>query len=273
MRFDWYQATVVADLPPSVILDRVGADLPAAFAIHHGRRGQNGYAKTAILVDRDEHALVTMNYDGNQGAPPNLRGTGPDAPSFAHTLRSLRLAHRVTRGDVCEDLEGENYHKVADDCRLIAKRHGMSGLTYVPDDPDRGSTYKLGADTSSIKARVYRKDLEMIKKGCDPSEFPQPIVRFEAEVRPKGQALRMNFSTYEPEHFLGAARWLRAIASELLDQHPAAIVMQKRLPTEYERQVTWLRTQAHKALSAVYARHPTHEELGRFIVDDIIKSW
>jgi hypothetical protein len=272
LRLDWYQATVFADLPPSIIMDRIAADLPGASKIEHGRRGQNGYAKTAILFDADDHPLVTMNYDGNQGAPPNLRGTGPDAPPFAHTIRTLRMPHGLTRGDVCQDQEGVDFHDFAGDCKRIVNRFGMSGLSYVPDDPDKGSTYKIGADTSSIKARVYRKDLELIKKGLDPSEFPQPIVRFEAEIRPKGRALRQIFSTYEPEQFLGASKWLRAISSQLLDKHPAAIVMQKRPPTEYDRQVAWLKTQAHKALSAIYARHPTHEDFGRFIVDEIINK-
>ena len=48
--------------------------------------------------------------------------------------------------------------------------------------------------------------------------------------------------------------------------------MQKREPTDYDKQVKWLKTQAHKALSAIYAKHPTHEAFGKFIVEEILKG-
>jgi hypothetical protein len=48
--------------------------------------------------------------------------------------------------------------------------------------------------------------------------------------------------------------------------------MQKREPTTYENQVSWLRTQAYRALSAILERHPGDEAFGRFIRQEIIEG-
>lgn len=269
VRFDWYQATFRDDLPPSVILDRIAADLPGAHRIQHFQRGMNGYARSAILVDQDDRTLVTMQHQGNAGAPPNLYASGPDTPAFAHTVRQLRMTHDVTRGDACCDLEGEDWDQVKSSVQTIARAHQVKGKTEQPDNPEEGATYYAGAATSSVRCRVYRKDLELISKGVSADEFPQPIVRVEAQIRPKG-AVRRVLSIAEPQALFGCSRWLRAVSSAVLDGNPAAIVMQTREPTEYDRQVTWLRTQAAKALSAIYARHPGHEQFGKFIVEEII---
>lgn len=269
VRFDWYQATVRDDLPPSIILDRIAADLPGAHRVEHRQRGFNGYSKSAILLDQDERCLFTMQHSGNAGAPPNLYASGPDTPAFAHTIRQLRLTHDVTRADACCDLEGEDWDAVRSQVQIIARSHRVKGKTDLPDNPDEGATYYAGAPTSSVRCRVYRKDLELISKGVSADEFPQPIVRVEAQIRPKG-VVRRRLATAEPDELFGCSRWLRAISSTVLDGNPAAIVMQKREPTDYDRQVTWLRTQAAKALSAVYARHPTHEKFGKFIVEEIM---
>lgn len=269
LRFDWYQGTFRTDLPPSMLLDRIAADLPGAQRVEHRARGRNGYDRSAVLLDNTDHPLVTMLHGGNQGAPPNLTASGPDSPAFAHTVRTLRLDHGVTRADACGDLEGEDFDQVAAIAKRILKSSGMSGLSFVPDDPDKGPTYKAGAATSAVQARIYRKDLELIRKGVSADEFPQPIVRVEAQIRPKG-ALRTAFATMEPQQLFGASQWLRRLASEVLDENPALIVMQKREPTDYEKQLSWLKTQAHKALSAIYARHPSPELLGNFIIENII---
>lgn len=271
MRFDWYQATFYDDIPPGVLLDKIAADLPGAHRIEHGRKGQNGYAKSAVLFDQEEHPLATMLYGGNGGAPPNIRGTGPDAPSFVDTVRSLRLDHGVTRGDACQDLEGADWSEIAGDVKRIIARNGMSGSSVVPDNPEEGPTYYAGAASSAVRARVYRKDLQLIALGVSPDEFPQPIVRVEAQIRPR-TATRRSFAWMGPEAYFGASRWLRAVSRDLLEHHPASIVMQKREPVTYENQVRWLRTQAHKALSAILARHPGDEAFGKFLREQVIEG-
>lgn len=271
IRFDWYQATFRDDLPPAVLLDRIASDLPGSHRVQQLTRGLNGYAKSAILLDQDDRTLVTMQHSGNGGAPPNLYASGPHTPDFAHAVRQLRLTHDVTRGDACCDLEGADHSQLADQVRTIARSYRVKGSTVLPDNPDEGVTYTVGAPTSAVRCRVYRKDLELIAKGVPADEFPQPIVRVEAQIRPKG-ANRRIFATMEPDALFGSSRWLRAISRTVLDGNPAAIVMQKREPTDYDRQIAWLRTQAGKALAAVYARNPGYEAFGKFLVDEVINS-
>lgn len=269
-RFDWYQSTFYDDIPPSVLFDKIGADLPGAHRVQSGQKGQNGYANSAVMFDQEDHPLATMLYGGNGGARPNIRATGPDAPAFADTVRTLRLQHGVTRGDACTDLEGEDFGVVVSDVRTILNRNGMFGLTHVPDDPESGSTYYAGAASSAVRLRVYRKDLQLIAKGIDPSEFPQPIVRVEAQIRPR-TATRRTFATMEPDEYFGSAKWLRAVSSAVLEHNPKAIVMQRREPSTFDRQVTWLRNQAHNALTAILERNPGDEAFGRFIREQIIE--
>lgn len=269
IRFDWYQATIREDLPPSIILERIGRDLPGASSVTHLERGRNGYAKSALLVDREDHTLFTMFHGGNAGAPPNVVASGPDAPAFAHALRSLRYTHDVTRADACCDLEGEDWGSIRDQVQTIARRFRVKGKTDLPDNPEEGATYYAGAPSSAVRCRVYRKDLELIAKGVDPAEFPQPIVRVEPQIRPQGAARRA-LATKEPEELFGCSQWLRAVSRDVLEGNPSKIVMQTREPTTYEKQVAWLKTQAAKALSAVYSRHPGHEKFGKFIVEEII---
>lgn len=270
MRFDWYQATFYGDVPPGVLLDSIAADLPRADRIEHGGRGRNGYRNSAVIRDVDGHALATMFHGGNNGARPNIVASGPDAPAFAHCVREKRLDHGVTRGDVCLDMEGEDFHRVAGDVRRIIKRHGMNGLSWVPDDPDTGPTYYAGKPTSDIRFRVYRKDLQLIALGCDPADFPQPIVRGEAQIRPR-TATRRAFAWKEPAEYLGASRWLRSVSTAVLEHNPRAIVMQRREPTSYDQKLSWLRTQAVGILKAIQERHPTDEGLGRFIREEVIE--
>lgn len=269
VRFDWYQATFTDDLPPSVLFDRIAADLPGAHRIEHRQRGFNGYSKSAILLDQEDRTLVTMQHSGNAGAPPNLYASGPDTPAFAHTVRQLRLSHAVTRGDACSDLEGVDHGEVADQVRSIARSYRVKGFTHQPDNPEEGVTYNVGAVSSAVRCRVYRKDLELIAQGVSADEFPQPIVRVEAQIRPKG-AVRRVLATAEPEALFGCSRWLRAVSRTVLEGNPAAIVMWQREPTEYDRQVAWLKTQAARALSAVHSRHPGAEALGKFVIEEII---
>lgn len=270
MRFDWYQGTFYDDLAPAVLLDRIAADLPGSHRVEHGR-GKNGYTSSARLLDQDDHPLAIMLHGGNQGAPPNIYATGPDAPAFADTVRQLRLDHGITRGDACQDLEGEDFHQVAGDVRQIARRVGVKGLSWVPDDPESGPTYYAGRPTSDIRCRVYRKDLQLVSLGCDPSDFPQPIVRVEAQIRPR-KPLRRKFAWLAPEDYFGASKLLRAVSTGLLEHHPAAIQMRFREPTSYERQVAWLRNQAHRALAAIMERHPGDEEFGRFLREEIVEG-
>lgn len=271
INFDWYQATFYGDLPPADLLDRIAADLPRSHRVEHAARGKNGYSRTAILLDQEDHPLATMFHGGNRGAKPNIVASGPDAPAFAQVVRSLRLDHGVTRGDACQDMEGADFDGIVGDVKTISRRLGVKGVAWVPDDPETGPTHYAGRPTSDIRLRTYRKDLQLIGLGVSPAEFPQPIVRVEAQIRPRTK-LRRLFAQLQPEAYFGASKLLRAVSAGILDNHPNAIVMQKRVPTSYDQQLRWLATQAHNALGAVLARHPGDEEFGRFIREYIVEG-
>lgn len=270
IRWDWYQATPLDDVPPMVIFDSIATEIEGANSIQSGRRGQNGYAKSALLLDGDEHVLAVMNYEGNNGARPNLRGTGPSAPAFAHALRERYPRHNVTRADACSDLLGADFSAISEQARVMARRARSQGLSYVPDDPRRGPTYQIGSKTSATQMRIYRKDLEMIRKGADPAEFPEPIVRIEQQANPKGDALRLAFARCDPEDIFGASRVGRAVSEEILKNNPIAITMSRRTPNDYQNSCTWLAKQGRKILLEIARKHPTPEDFCRFLFEDLL---
>jgi len=270
IRWDWYQATPLDDVPPMVVLDSIASEIEGADRIQSNRRGQNGYAKSALLLDADEHVLAIMNYEGNNGARPNLRGTGPSAPAFAYALRERYPRHNVTRADACSDLLGADFRAISDQARVMARRARTHGLSYVPDDPKRGPTYQIGSKTSVTQMRIYRKDLEMIRKGADAAEFPEPIVRIEQQVNPKGDALRLAFARCDPEDVFGASRVGRAVSEEILMNNPIAINMTRRPPSDYDIRCRWLAVQARRVLLEIRDKHPTKEQFCKFLFEDLL---
>jgi len=265
IRWDWYQGTPREDVSPMIIFDRIASEIDDAHRIHTRRHGQNGYAYSAHLVDKDDYLLAVMNYEGNRGAKPNLRGTGPSAPAFANALRKCYPRHNVTRADACSDLLGADFSAIRDKSMVLARQARTSGLRHVPDDPERGETYTIGAKSSASQTRIYRKDLELIRKGVSADEFPQPIVRIEQQINPKGENLRLYFSHAEPAEIFGASRIGRAMAATFLNNNPAAISMTRRPPTSFDIRSGWLAKQAGGILGEIRQRFATPEEICRYI--------
>lgn len=241
-RFDWFQATV-AEAPEAVgeaLLER----MPGAHAFDH-RRGRQNYHHSTLLLDSEGDTLVTILHGGPNG-DPNACASGRLAEPFADIVRELwPEQHRVTRLDSAVDLHGD-FYALMERCRAIGAQAGVSGRAILPDDPEQGATYYMGASTSRVQQRLYEKGKQMAGLSVDPSAVARDWVRFETQWRPDKQA-RCLAATVTPDQVWGVSPWLRSIAAEMLGIDADRLRAQPQLLTTFERR--------HAAMIAQYGNH------------------
>jgi hypothetical protein len=262
--FDWYQGTVKAH--PSQVLDSL-MTLPGAHDRQTGR-GRLNYQASTTVCTADRDTLATVLHGGNGGGA-HVIGTGDNAQAVAATLRRWWPEHTVTRLDSADDL-GVEFQELHAKLQAIGRDCGLKGRSIVPDDPEDGATYYLGADTSAVRARGYEKSKELAKK-CGTWEGITPgIVRVEVQVRPvrEGKAAAASWS---PMQVFGASHWTRRIATELFEVDAPRVIMARRIPTTYERTHTALLYQFGPHLREMLARHGAWELVGEQLGDDLAR--
>lgn len=238
MQFDWYQATIAA--PPSTILDAAMADLPNAHEIVHEARGGAGYSNSAKILDRGGDTLAFMLH-GSKTAAPNLRGTSHRAVPVSELIRRHWPDHAVSRVDVAEDMTEEGlFRRIETQMRTIARAHSIeSGLAFVPDDLDKGMTYRVGAPSSATLVRLYEKGREMLSKGtCTVEDFDPHHVRIEIQCRPQ-KAAKKRFATLDPVEAWGSSKWTQHLAAAVMALDVERLNLRPRDATD------WDRTQMH----------------------------
>ena len=213
-KFDWYQGTVLVNrealldyLQPSCLLTPTG-------------KGCNGYSMLyeGIACDGTEFTVMA---GGNNGAAPNVCGSGGNAPAVAALLRGLPWPHRVTRADSAVDLEGDGVWQMVT-THLIEFANGTgirkqtAGDWTTSEDDPHGRTLYLGSRKSRAFIRAYEKGKQL----GDPNSN---WVRVELVVRPDKEQ-RDKAATISPDDLWGFTGWPRQLASWVLGgQIPAAV--------------------------------------------------
>ena len=229
-RFDWYAATL--DVPPGVIADAILGEVPGAHGVRLGR-GRHGYQQSMSVTDGDGELVATI-LSGGANLPPHAFASGRTAPAFSDLVRRhWRDAHHVTRLDSCFDVLAD-FDAVHPDLKLLAKQRGLKGRSYIPDDPEDGATYYIGAPSSRVQARVYEKGKEMRAKGHDVPDFAMEMLRFEVQLRPTKEG-RVTAASMSAEDVWGATDWTREMAVQHLGYDPGRTCTQFRLHTTFER--------------------------------------
>lgn len=211
-RFDWYQATVRAELGD---LKACLADLAPAGQWEPMQRAPHGYAFGDRLVDVDGAAC--MVWHGGSHAYPHAVISGELAQAGSELLRAELPEHYVTRCDACLDYaEPGAYDRLQGLALGVAKdsgiRVGTAGdhlLTL------RGRTCYLGAPSSHTRLRIYDKAEELRQKfALDPvrlAAVPQELARFECQVRPQTTEAKAAAARLDPLSVMGSAKWMRAL--------------------------------------------------------------
>jgi hypothetical protein len=213
-RFDWYQATVQAELSPLR-----GALLRAC----EGGAGQwedvdrapQGYGAAAKLLDGSGE--VARIWFGGMHSLPHVVSSGETAQRVSEVLRAeFSGQHRVTRADACIDYaEPGAYDRlqavalgVAKDCRIKVGTAGDHLLTF------EGRTLYLGAPSSHTRLRLYDKAAELRQKLAGDMRVlsvPAELARLECQVRPKTREARAAAAQVSPVELMGSAAWMREL--------------------------------------------------------------
>lgn len=210
-RWDWYQASTPL-VSPGELIDSLSRDLGGEPL---GTKPVNGYAQ-AVEIRRDDRRTALVLW-GGFNPDPHVMATGQDAEPFAHALRSLTLQHRVSRADVCVDIDAPGaFDTLCTALRAVALQTGLAmQLISDPDRPERGRTLYVGSPKSRGFVRLYEKG-----KKDDPSR--PDWVRFEVQLKPNEPALRSHLAALAPLDALGMVKWVRAFVGAQFDFASAA---------------------------------------------------
>lgn len=205
-RFDWYGATLQGASPDLVVelLSRVlGAEIRAGHP-------QNGY-KDCIELRSDDRKIGLVMW-GGRNPDPYAVASGQDAEPFAAAIRGLDLPHRVSRADVCIDVDAPNaFELLSAELRARALQSGLAlELWQDPERPEKGRTLYVGSRKSRGFVRLYEKG-----KKDDPSR--PNWVRFELELKPGEVPQRAHLAQVEPLDALGMVKWVKSFVSDQFD--------------------------------------------------------
>lgn len=213
-RFDWYQATVQAEVPPLLRALEGAADGLARW--EDMRKAPQGYAFGRRLNDMD--GQVAMVWWGGCHELPHVVSSGEAAHVVSEVLRShYPLEHRVARADVCVDYAEPGAYE-----RLQGLALGVAGELHVRVGTagdhlltHSGRTLYLGAPTSHTRLRLYDKADELRAKfEKDPvrlAGIPRELARLECQVRPQTPIAKAAAAQVAPVELMGSSRWMREL--------------------------------------------------------------
>lgn len=222
-RFDWYQATVRAEVPD------VRACL-TALAPRGGwepvRRAPHGYAFAERLVDANGRAAEL--WWGGTHAYPHATISGETAQAGAELLRTHCPGHSVSRADVCIDFADPGAYDRLQDISVCVARERRIKVDTRGDHlvTKQGRTCMLGANTSHTRLRLYDKAAELRHQfAADPirlAEVPAELARLEVQVRPQTPEAKRAAAQADPVSLMGSAAWTRELMKQVagLDIEP-----------------------------------------------------
>jgi hypothetical protein len=260
-KIDWYQSTI--DDYPRVIADAL-MQLPDAHDLEHGR-GRLNYRESSRIVSSDGHTLATILHGGHNGAP-NALASGDHAQAFASIIRSTWPdAHRVTRLDSAEDVRMP-FAEAHEACQAISAELRVKGSSIVPDDPQDGATYYMGAPSSRARIRCYEKGKQLRSEGDE--EADPDVIRFELQLRPNDLHAKLQAASLGPDEAWGATALARRVAG-VFGHQADRVVLRQRLAATYDRTHAAMLTQYGGHLAQMFARHGSWDLVGEQLGFDL----
>lgn len=267
MHFDWYQATIPEN--PITLVDSVFQALAPDGRIEEGR-GRHNYHQSFTVRDSlgDRVAVVLA---GGPNGHPNVASSGAATDGFVSLVRSNWPDHRVTRFDAAEDFCAEGaWESLEGLCRAVAAEHRVKGRAIVPDCPEEGRTYYMGASTSDVRVRLYEKTAEARKKLPEErwGEIPNNWVRLETQVRPR-KDFKSLAAKVGPEIAWGFAGWTAELAARALKLEVERITMQAARESDLSRGWRYMLQQYGNVLRQMHHELGSWECLGLTIGEDL----
>lgn len=253
-RFDAYTATTRA-ANHYQLADLLGADLSATEG-----RGFHSFGHRVGFRDQSGTEVGSVMWGGKQADRVCIEVKGERTPEAVERLRG-RFPHRVTRVDSCADFDAPRaFSRLLRTCQAVKRAHRIWGEKRGDweDQPEKGRTFYLGANTSPTRFRLYEKGLQPEYAHLGKPDW----IRAELQVRPQKEA-RESFAALSPAEVWGASRWSRDLAASVLldhvDPHPAGTVWRQ---TDLQARLEWLCRQAGPTLLELHAEVGSWECVG-----------
>lgn len=232
-RFDWYEST-----HDGLDEQLVASQLAAATG---GRvvqgKGRNGYAVSFAVVRGDDELVRVYGRSARFGEV-HLVTTSESCDEVVPIIRRTWPEHRVSRADVSVDFAAD-FDTLDGQAVALVTARGVSHRLMT--NSDGGATRYLGAQSSEISVRVYKKSEQLRAQHPDRvSTIPDGIVRVELVTRPGKRAMKERAAHLEPDEFWGLGQWTLHFASELLGVDAERVPTHFRRPSDYARALHFL---------------------------------
>lgn len=249
-RWDWYGASL--EVPTEDALALLGSALDAHPRDSRARLSYN-FAREFRAGDR---TIATLMWGGHN-PDPYVVSSSQDADHLATMIRTLGLPHRVSRADVCIDIDAPGaFDSLAGKLRSLALKAGLAlQLIHDPERPEAGRTLYVGSRKGRGYVRLYEKG-----KKDDPTR--PNWVRFEVELKPGSRTEKAHLATLEPVDALGLLRWVRGFVAEQFDFAAAAAPVRLENVGDDDRALSAMVQQYGKVLARTAWRQGGWEALG-----------
>lgn len=267
MRFDWYQPTIPEN--PVILVDELAKRLAPNGEVIEGR-GKHNYRQSFTICDKDGNRAALVLCGGPNGHP-NVTASGDACDAFVPVVRELWPEHRPTRIDAAEDFSGEGVFDALEKvCRRVTAARQVKGVAFVPDDLADGRTYRMGAPSSAVGARLYDKSAEL-RRHLPPerhSEIPPHMTRLEVACRPPRE-WRDAAATWEPRHVFMASDWTAELAERVLALEVERVMQRPGRMGDHARAYRAMLSMFKRTLRRMQEDHGSAEAVGLQIFHDL----
>lgn len=180
-------------------------------------KGHHSFAEQFWVEDDSGTRVSSVQWGGRQGDRIMVEVKGERTPRTVEAFRQLAPDHRCTRVDSCADWDDQGaFERLLGPVLRAKKEHRLYGEQRGDweDHPELGRTYKLGAASSPVQARLYEKGKQPEYRHLGRDGW----TRLEVQVRPQKDA-KTEYATISASDVWGANKWTRQLAAELLLQH------------------------------------------------------
>lgn len=243
-RFDWYEVTL-----DGADDGREAGTLGVALGATDTSigKGRNGYALCCSL-DRDGATLAQVYGHSARAGEVHIVTTSEACDAAVPSIRELFPDHRVSRADSSVDFDADFAEL---DARAVAFAVAR-GISYrLVTDSAGGATRYLGAPSSELRVRVYKKSEQLRALHPEAAHtIPDGIVRVELQARPGKRTVKERAARMTADELWGLGKWSRDFAAELLGFDAPRVATHFRRPSNWSRAVHYLGLQYGPAVAA-----------------------
>ena len=231
-RFDWYEITFDSFDDGR---ERVALAIALGGELARGK-GRNGYAECWAITRKGSTLAHIYGHSARHGEV-HIVTSSEACDEVVPVLRRMWPEHRISRADSSVDFSADfdELDAVALD---FAEKNRLSFR--LVSDSSGGATRYLGAPSSELRVRVYKKSEQL--RALHPesaSEVPDGIVRVELQARPGKREIKEKVATMSADDLWGLGAWSQIFASEILGFQAA------RVSTHFYRPSDWTRALHH----------------------------